>query len=125
MSEEQVNKLVDIWFYKGVRDIVKDYLFIECVECDKKVLEENSLRYFDGRDICNECIMYRCIRICKTCDRYYNIEESINDCEICAKSCLVDCDECYYKQNLQYLYYDTRHLNIYWTNTYPEQYRSH
>ncbi len=113
----EVKEILDELFYKDIRGIVESYLFVKCKDCDREILQDNSLDTCDNKFYCVRCIKSPFIRKCVNCCKYYSINDNRLKCFLCSSSCKLYCDRCYISKRvcLESIEMDMPHLDLYWT----------
>lgn len=93
---KEISDILDLFFYKDVREIIEDYLFVNCKICKNKITYENAFDSLDNSFYCISCVREKNINCCANCNLYYDISDNKNlICSICFKSCSVFCCKCF------------------------------
>lgn len=121
MSEynDKIKKEIDNFFYTDISTIIKDYLYVECVECK---IQKQVCNIFDGvKDTfyCAECKYLDHIRECCLCKKLYSIKDYYHFCGICLTGCRVKCRKCYIEdrdnnEELEIISSRNYHMTYYW-----------
>jgi len=115
---DEVKEILDEIFYKDIRGIIESFLIVECKDCRKEILEDNSLESCDNKFYCVKCSKSPFISKCVECCKYYSINDNRLKCFLCfSLSCKLYCDRCYIFKgiSIESIEMDMPHLDLYWT----------
>ncbi len=114
----EVKRIIDELFYKDIAGIVESFLFVNCKRCEEETLVEEHLEDIMGGFYCMRCSNSPLIKKCVSCERLYNINDSVIGCFICVSNyCRLYCNFCYARKRIELItseITDIYHLDLYW-----------
>lgn len=78
---------------RDLHQYVLDYLFVKCCECRKFKNKGDLNDKWNGKSVCDVCIMTEDYNNCFYCQKHFKPIEG-NYCIRCHDKCIVNCPDC-------------------------------